>query len=509
MTNPDDPLQRSRALVQALREVLARECGAAVPLIETHISWVLLAGSHAYKIKKPVRLSFLDFSTLALRRHFCDEELRLNRRFAPRLYLGVLPITGSETAPQLGGDGEPIEFALQMQRMRDDDLAGARLARGALDAADFERFAVTLAAWHRAAPVAETDGAWGTPQRVAADIDNLLADWPHADDADAVADLRRWFDAQADDTAARAAARLASGHVRECHGDLHVDNLACLDGELGAFDCLEFDPALRWIDTASEVAFLAMDLQARQRHDLAHAFVNTYLEASGDAAALPLLRRYAVYRALVRARVSRLREVHDAVAARAGVAAGYLALAQRLARQWDPRLLVTHGLPGSGKTWVTHALIGATGAIRWRSDVERRRMLGSGHYQAADSEAVYARLRELARLSLGAGYPTIVDAACLRRRERDALRALAVQLHVPCLLLHCDAPRDVLRQRVRERAQRGADASEADEAVLERLARLVEPLAGDELAHTIRVDTSAAVSSASLAGQWLARGDGA
>jgi len=496
-----DPLNRSRLLVTSLRSALAREVGADVPLIETHISWVLLAGEHAYKIKKPVRLSFLDFSTLAARRHFCDEELRLNRRFAPLLYLRVLPITGDENAPHLGGVGEPIEYALQMQRMRDDDLAGARLARGALDAADLERFAATLVDWHRNAPQAAADGAWGTPRRVAADIDGVLAAWPAADDTDAIGDLRRWFDAQGDDTAEQVAGRLAAGHVRECHGDLHVDNLAFVDGKLIAFDCLEFDPALRWIDTVSEVAFLAMDLQARQRHDLAHAFVNAYLEGSGDAAGLPLLRRYAVYRALVRARVARLR---DAAGGVRGAAAGYLQLAQRLARQWDPRLLVTHGLPGSGKTWVTRDLLGVTGAIRWRSDVERRRMLGSGHYQASDSEVVYARLRELARLSLRCGYPTIVDAACLRRAERDALRALAAEMQVPCVLLHCDAPPDVLRQRVHERAARGSDASEADDAVLQKLGGWIEPLAPDEQRLAIRVDTSQPLSAAPLAARWLA-----
>jgi hypothetical protein len=490
-------------LVRSLRELLAHEWGP-VELIETHISWVLLAGPYAYKIKKPVRLSFLDFSTLELRQHFCDEELRLNRRFAPQMYLGVVPITGEPHAPRMGGSGEPIEFALQMQRMRDQDLAGARLARGALSADELERFAVTLAAWHRETPEASADGPWGTPQRVAADFDGVLTGWPDADDAEVIADLRAWFDGQADDTAARVAERLAAGHVRECHGDLHVDNLASRDGELFAFDCLEFDPGLRWIDTTSEVAFLAMDLQARQRHDLAHGFVNAYLEASGDAAGLPLLRRYAVYRALVRARVSRLRDGHGASPAQASVAAGYLALAQRLARQWDPRLLITHGLPGSGKTWVTHALLAASGAIRWRSDVERARSLGAGHYQAGDTEAVYARLGELARLSLGAGYPTIVDAACLRRSQRDALRSLAAELHVPCVLMHCDAPPELLRQRVRERTQRGGDASEADESVLRQLTAQAEPLAPDEAALAVQVDTSQPVSAAALAARWLA-----
>ena len=499
-----DPLSSSRTLVQSLREALGREHGADVPLIETHLSWVLLAGPWAYKIKKPVRLSFVDFSTLTARRHFCDEELRLNRRFAPQLYVAVLPITGDAAQPQLGGDGEAIEFALQMHRMRDEDLAGARLALGALALSDLERFAVTLARWHRDAAVAPREAEFGTSTRVGADIELLLADWPHADDADAVADLRRWFAAQADDTAARAAERLAHGHVRECHGDLHVDNLAFVDGELTAFDCLEFDPGLRWVDTISEVAFLAMDLQARQRPDLAHAFVDAYLDASGDADGLPLLRRYQVYRALVRARVSRLRDAHAHSPARDSVAAGYVALAQRLARQWDPRLLVTHGLPGSGKTQVSGALLRASGAIRWRSDVERARLLGGGRYQRADSDAVYARLHELAALSLHSGLPTIIDAACLQRAQRDGWQALATRIGVPFTLLSCEAPLSVLRQRVHERARRDDDASEADEGVLELLRSRAQPLADDELAHTLRVDTSQPWSAAVLAAHWMA-----
>jgi len=499
-----DALSSSRELVLALRESLAHETSSRVELIETHISWVLLAGAYAYKIKKPVRLSFVDFSTLALRCHFCDEELRLNRRYAPQLYIGVVPITGDAKAPQLWGRGDAIEFALKMHRMRDDDLAGARLSVGALGATDFEHFAATLARWHREAPVASADGAFGTPQRVAGDIDGVLAGWPDPADAAAIGDLERWFGAQALDTAQRVADRLAGGHVRECHGDLHVDNLAIVGGALTAFDCLEFDANLRWIDTTSEIAFLAMDLQARQRHHLAHAFVNAYLDASGDHGALPLLRRCQVYRALVRARVARLRDAGSGSSAQASIAGGYLALAQRLARQWDPRLLVTHGLPGSGKSWVTHGLVQATGAIRLRSDVERARLLGADHYQAADSSAVYERLRELAELSLSAGYPTIVDAACLQRAQRDPWPALAARLRVPYVLLHCDAPADVLHQRVRERALRGGDPSQADESVLQMLTSTQQPLADDELARALRVDTDQPLSPAAMAAHWLA-----
>ncbi|MFI4932772.1 MAG: AAA family ATPase, partial [Burkholderiales bacterium] len=233
-------------------------------------------------------------------------------------------------------------------------------------------------------------------------------------------------------------------------------------------------------------------------------FVNAYLDASGDHAALALLRRYQVYRALVRARVARLREAGSDSPARASIAGGYLARAQRLSRQWDPRLLVTHGLPGSGKSWVTHALVQATGAIRLRSDVERARLLGGGHYQAGDSTAVYERLQALATLSLAAGYPTIVDAACLQRAQRDPWPALAARLRVPYLLLHCDAAIDVLRQRVRDRALHADDPSQADEAVLQMLTTTQQPLAEDELARALRVDTDQPLSAGALAAHWLA-----
>jgi len=165
---------------------------------------------------------------------------------------------------------------------------------------------------------------------------------------------------------------------------------------------------------------------------------------------------------------------------------------------------VTHGLPGSGKTQLSGALLRASGAIRWRSDVERARLLGRGRYQADDTDAVYERLHELAALSLRAGMPTIVDAACLLRAQRDAWHALAARLAVPFTLLSCDAPPEVLRQRVRARTQRHDDASEAGEAVLERLRAQQQPLADDELAHVVRVDTSASWSAAALAARWLA-----
>ncbi|MBS0398168.1 MAG: aminoglycoside phosphotransferase, partial [Proteobacteria bacterium] len=179
-------------LVQALRAKLARDCGEVV-VHETHISWVLLAGTHAFKIKKPVRLGFLDFSTLESRRHCCEEELRINRRLASALYLAVVPITGTPDAPCLGGERTPIEYAVQMRRFADGDLASARLARGALSAAEMGSFAAHLSAFHEFLPPAAKESGFGTPVRLNRDLDLLFSDWPAAVDAPALDALRQWF----------------------------------------------------------------------------------------------------------------------------------------------------------------------------------------------------------------------------------------------------------------------------------------------------------------------------
>ncbi|MBE7416994.1 MAG: AAA family ATPase [Ideonella sp.] len=496
-TKPDAATDTT--LVRALHAQLVREHGAVV-MHETHLSWVLLAGAYAYKIKKPVRLSFVDLSTLAVRRHCCDEELRINRRLAPALYLGVVPITGSAAAPRLGGEGEAIEYAVRMRRFAAGDLASERLACGTLPAQELERFAAQLSAFHESLPAATPASGFGTPERMHRDLELLLSDWPHAADAPTVAALRRWFAVHAVPCAASSAQRVAAGRVRECHGDLHLDNLACVDDALVAFDALEFDAGLRWIDVASELAFVTMDLRARGHAELAHAFAAAYLEAGGDYAGLPLLRGYEVYRALVRARVTRLRA--GAPAAGAPAAATYLTLARQLTQSRRPRLLITHGLPGSGKTWLTRALLRTAGAVRVRSDVERARLLGRDRYGGADSDAVYARLLEVARVALHSGYPTIVDAAFLQRAQRAPFAALAASLCVPFTLLHCTAPDDVLRARVRARSARADDASQADEAVLDALRPGVQAPADDERGHTFVVDTSAAPDAHDLARRW-------
>jgi predicted kinase len=339
-------------------------------------------------------------------------------------------------------------------------------------------------------------------------VDRLAARTGHP----ACAALRAWFAAQAERLGPRWQARQAAGHVREGHGDLHLDNVARMGPALTAFDGIEFDPALRWIDTVNDAGFLLMDLLARGRVDLGFAFLDGWLEVSGDHDGLAVLRHVLVYRAVVRALVTALR---GGPAAGAPSVEAYLALAQRLTAPPPPALLVTHGLPASGKSWLTGALLKRVGAIRLRSDVERKRLAGlaalaaSGAagdiYTAAATDATYAHLATTARQVLEAGWPVIVDAAFLRRGQREAFRALAAEAGARFAIPDCQAPMAVLRQRVQDRRARGDDASEADASVLALLAARQEPLADDERAHAIAVRTDGEVDLDAVVSGWLGR----
>ncbi|RPH44568.1 MAG: aminoglycoside phosphotransferase [Burkholderiales bacterium] len=490
--------------------------GEAVRTVQTHISWVLLAGGFAWKLKKPVRFGFLDFSTVARRRHACEEELRLNRRLAPSLYLGVVPVRAGPDGPTLDGHGAVIDWAVKMNRLPDGALASERLAAGTLEPAHLAAFAQRLEAFHRVAPVAGPESPYGRPESIRGDaLDALdaLAGSAGFADAETCARLRAWVEARAGELAPRWAARRRIGRVREGHGDLHLDNVLVTDGDVTAFDCIEFDAGLRWIDTASDVAFLVMDLLARGRDDLAWGFLDDHLQVGGDFDALDVLRFYIVHRAVVRALVSTLRERGGTAGSGPG-AARYLEVALAATRGAAPRLAITHGLPGSGKTRVARGLLEHTGAVRLRSDVERKRAAGLAAlddsraagdlYVASADEATYARLAGLARSALLAGWPVIVDAAFLRRSQRDRFRDLAAALGVPFAIVDCDAPMAVLRERVAARRARGDDASEADTDVLEALSTSQAPLGDDEDPVTLRVPTDRPIGFAELAGRWAA-----
>jgi aminoglycoside phosphotransferase family enzyme len=470
-----DPLTLSQAMVTALARSLHAE------LIETHISWVLLTGDLAYKIKKPVALPFVDYSTLEARRHFCEEEVRLNRRLAPGLYLGVSQVTGSRSAPQVDGAGTLLDYAVRMRRFPAGALFSEQLAAGRLHSEDVDSLAALLADFHtRANPTANGFASCKRRRSAAlAALDGVRA-LTTSQEHEA---LQAWLETKASSLTPTWARRLDAGFVRQCHGDLHLDNVVTLGGSVAAFDCIEFDPALRWIDVIDDIAFPVMDFAAHGRPDFAFRLLNTWLDHTGDHEGLPMLRFSAAYRALVRAHVTHLRGGEARVPARR-----YVDCALAWTKASPRRLVITHGLPGSGKTYESQRLLEREGAIRIRSDVERKRLFGLGMrddsrargldiYTAEATERTYERLLELARIALRAGYPVVLDAAFLRRSERDAARELARDFKVPFSILACDAPEGVLRARLQARRH---DASEADARVLEQLRASMEPLGRDE-----------------------------
>jgi aminoglycoside phosphotransferase family enzyme/predicted kinase len=507
-------------LVRALARSIGSRHGSSANVLETHISYVLLTGDYAYKIKKAVAFGFLDFTTLAARRFFCKQELRLNRRLAPALYLDVVPITGSVDAPQLGGDGPALEYAVRMREFPQSALASVLLARGELGAADIDALATTVAAFHAAIDIAEAAGPFGTPdgilrfaRRNVQEIASLLATDAERREID---DLRCWTESEHARLRPAFEQRRDHGFVRECHGDLHLGNIARVDDELVIFDCIEFNEEMRWIDVLSEVAFTVMDLEDRARADLARRFLNAYLERTGDYAGLALLPFYLAYRALVRAKVALLRAAQAGAGTSLALAEarGYLKLASRYAERPQPAVIITHGLSGSGKTTLSQALLEWIGAVRVRSDVERKRLHGvaplertgasleGGLYAQAATDSTYDRLRSVARDIIGAGRMAIVDAAFPRRVQRESFRALAAELGVPFVILAFEAKEATLRQRVAARHARGTDASDADLAVLAHQIATSEPLAADERSCAVSYDAEAPLDTARAPGAW-------
>jgi aminoglycoside phosphotransferase family enzyme/predicted kinase len=494
-----------------VHEMLERRLGEPVRRVETHISWVFVSRRLAFKLKKPVRLPFADFSTPALRRQACEEELRLNRRLAPSLYRGLVSLRGSRARPRLGGHGRRIDTLVVMRRFPDDALLGRRLAAGRLRPEDVERLALRIAAFHERADVVgaeEGDAA----ARAVAPVEAVLAQLGEHVEAPALAAVTAWLRERMRSLAPVWRARQAAGAVRDGHGDLHLDNAVVLGDDVTAFDCLEFDPALRRIDVMSDIAFMTMDLKAHGRADLAARFLDAYLERRGDYHGLRILRFHEVYRALVRALVARLR---PGAPAEAPSGPDYLALAGRLVDEEgaQPRLAIVCGLSGAGKSTLAGALLAATGAVRVRSDVERKRLFGLGSHERSDTvpggiygpEAgarTYQRLAACAGAALAGGYPVIVDATFLARAQRQAFRALAAALGVPFAIFACDAAESVLRSRVSARRAAGGDPSEADVLVLEQQMREREAWSPDELAFVMPVDTTKPPPVAELAARW-------
>ena len=513
-----DALEEQRAFISALSHADAYPHRVdEIQLIETHISWVFLTGDYAYKIKKPVDFGFLDFSTLAKRQKFCEEELRLNGRLAPTLYLDVVPIYGPGSKATIAGDGEVIEYAVKMRQFDLQNTFDNLLAHDALTASHIEETAQVLARFHSTIAVADKASHFGSPEAIQQpameNFDQMDAALHAALQSikiqhgldETVAQLRQWTADHHQTLTPVFRQRKGAGCIRECHGDLHLRNIVIWEGRVTPFDGIEFNDNLRWIDVISELAFLLMDLDDHQQPSLSRQLLNRYLSLTGDYDGLPVLRYYQVYRAMVRAKVAGLRlgqiETQDEVSQQLQEISNYLQLAKRYTQAQQPALIITHGLSGSGKTYLSNQVTVATEIIHLRSDVERKRLFGlsehaktqsapnAGIYTSDSTSKTYERLLSLSRDILAANYSVLVDATFLKRQQRDLFRSLANELNVPFTIMHCEANDKTLRQRVRLRLEEEKDASEANEDVLTKQQQKQEPLAADEKRYTYSIQT--------------------
>ncbi len=505
MHAPESTIEQQQTLIASLRNraPFPEPC-SSVELIETHISWVLLCDRYAYKIKKAVNLGFLDFSTLAKRKHYCLEELRLNRRLAPHLYLDVVAIGATPDGPVLDGDLNPIEYAVKMARFEQSELLDRRLREGRLDGAQIDRLAALVADFHARQPVVPPDPDLGTAQAVhepvRANFKALRSSISDAAMLQQLAAVEAWSEREYEALHDRFDRRRSDGFVRECHGDMHLGNMAVHEQELLVFDGIEFNPSLYWIDVISEAAFLFMDLDDHGRADYAWRFLNGYLDHTGDYPGVRLLRYYLCYRAMVRAKVAGIRAAQAATGEATTALREYLCLASRYSEPRQPTLIISHGVSGSGKSTVCAPLATRIGALHLRSDRERQRLFGRGGERGIDagaytpeaSDRTYARLYECAELALAARFSVIVDATFLDPERRAHFAALADNQGARHWILHFDAEAEQLGERIRRRQTGGRDISEADQAVLEHQLAHYTPLTGPEQAYTIRADTASA-----------------
>lgn len=441
----------------------------AVTRIETHCAVIFLVGDRAFKLKKAVRYPFLDFSTLARRKAACEAEIALNQPAAPSLYLGLRRL-GRDREGRVCWDGdETIDWVVEMRRFPDDALLSSVAARGGLDRPLCCALADRIAAYHEAAPVIRDTAGAATLSRLIRGIHEAL-DHSGGLDRATVARLVAALETEGARLGALVARRAADGHVRHCHGDLHLANICLLDGVPTLFDALEFDPALATIDVLYDLAFLVMDLEQRGLHDLAATVLNRYLDRREEEDGLALMPLFTAMRAAIRAYAS-------AAAGKIAIATDYLDHAARCLETPEPVLVAIGGLSGSGKSHLGRNLAGriggAGGARHLRSDVLRKNLaglpfpeqrLGPTAYTQAASDRVYAAMREQAARLLKDGIAVICDAVFAKPIERSEIEMIATAAGVPFRGIWLDAPRSTMAARIEGR--RG-DASDATTAVLE------------------------------------------
>ena len=473
-----------------------------VKLIETHISLVFLTGKYAYKIKKPVDFGFLDFTRLDRRKFYCEEEIRLNRRLAPDIYLDVIPITKTNETFSIAGDGEIVEYAVRMHEFNQHCLIEQYLNDQKLTDNHILQLADTLANFHNNIAIADEQSPFGLPEEAIKPVEhNFVLLEPILDDDELLKKLNTIKQASLDlYTAIKPVLlqRKQHGFIRECHGDAHLGNIAIIDNEIVIFDGIEFNDSFKWIDTMSELAFLVMDLQDHEQDNYASMVLNRYLETTGDYAGLRVLRFYQLYRAMVRAKVTALRSQQQDKGSKEYQQSmhelhNYFDLALRYIHHSRGFIAITHGISGSGKSWVASRLANASNGILIRSDVERKRLFADKYdniYTDDITQKTYQHLAQQAELISSAGYPVLVDATFLEKQWRDLFRELAEKHSLPLYILHCHTDTATIEKRIKQRDRNNDDVSDADINIMKQQLDHYQPLADEERAFIIDIDTT-------------------
>jgi aminoglycoside phosphotransferase family enzyme/predicted kinase len=452
-----------------------------VEVIQTHISYIFLTDTRAYKVKKPVDFGFLDYTTLAKRLECCEREVALNSRLCPDTYLGVVPLCEKDGGLSLGGPGETVEYAVKMERLPNERMLRRVLARGDGDDELFHRIARIVAEFHARAVLSPAEGAIKGLDGVKLNCDENFAQTEKyvgtLVPAATFDFIRTSTDLFFRRHPALLARRVREGRIVDGHGDLHLDSI-CATDPIRIFDCIEFNERFRIQDVTEEVAFLAMDLEFHGYAPFARAFVDAYVEASGDAELLELLAFYKTYRAYVRAKVNSFAvdDPHIPGEAKETIrttASRYYELAAHYAAGCNPqRLIVTCGLTGSGKSTLARKVAELYALQVVRSDVVRKELLGlapedrrhvpfdHGEYAPSVTERTYAAMLERAAPLLRLGHSVILDGCFIRRSQRRNARKLARRLGVPFLLLECRTSEAVIRERLERRAQKSGVVSD-------------------------------------------------
>jgi uncharacterized protein len=488
-----------------------------VELVETHISWVFLAGPFAYKVKKPVNFGFVDYSSLERRRHFCHEEVRLNRRLAPDVYLDVVPVSLWANSLRVEGAGEVVDYAVKMRRLPRERMLDHLLASGKVSVVDVERLARHIAAFHAQAGTGPQIDAFGSPTVIGLNwrenfeqVDPFVGRWLRHDQ---FARTYAFVHRELDRLAPLFEQRVRQGRIRDCHGDLRCESVWMDDaGGYQVFDCIEFNERFRYGDVASEVAFLASDLDWRGRPDLAWSWVEAYVAASGDEGLRAALPFYKCYRAFVRGKVEALAQ--QSVASVEGrckhgrAAREHFELAEWYTLRFPPTLFVTCGQVGSGKTTLARGAASILGLPLLSSDVVRKQLAGvdprdrrpaqldGGLYRPELVRSTYDELFRLAGDLLRRGQSVILDATFGRAAERQRAAQLARGAGAHFVILNVEAPDSVIYQRLLARSRGEPTESDAGAEIFEQVKTRFERPDGVPATQLVRVPMAGSMQQA-------------